>query len=185
MSTLPATRRGHECTITWEDAEEPEARVAAICHEGDCTWRGPWHRVSDSDQRYSAEDRARSDADRHRAGQTVQQPSPLPGTGHFTAPDGRPFPWGPIDRVHRVGRFAIVEFRRDESKLWSPDGKYLDRHNATQFHPYIDGRDASTSYSSLESALVGAVGYLREGPNGRAASYFDRMTLPAEEAGRG
>jgi hypothetical protein len=107
--------------------------------------------------------------------ETIERPAPLPRTG-LQAPDGKRFPWGPIDAVHVMGPYAIVEYRNDASgntfqrEVWA-------EHGQTRFHPYIDGRDTSCSYRSLDSALVGAVAYRREGPNGRAAFYFDRMTL--------
>jgi hypothetical protein len=99
----------------------------------------------------------------------------LPKTG-IPAPDGRSFPWGPIVRIHKVGPYEIVEFLVDRSNHSPHQPEALIDHGTTAFHPYIDGRDTSRSYWTLDSALVGAVGYRREGPNGRAATYFDLMT---------
>lgn len=98
-------------------------------------------------------------------------------SGPRIGPDGRTFPWGPIDATHEVGEYQIVQFRRDMSNSSQP--KYWHEHGQTQFHPYINGRDTSCSYASLDSALVGVIAYRREGPNGQAAHYFDRMTLPS------
>jgi len=107
----------------------------------------------------------------------TQKPQYLPGDR--TSPDSRTFPWGPIDAVHRIGNFQIVEYRSDKSN--STQSEYWHEHGETMFHPYINWKDTNRSYTSLESALVGAVGVVREGPNGRAAEYFDRMTLPARK----
>ncbi|WNV83112.1 hypothetical protein [Umezawaea sp. Da 62-37] len=94
---------------------------------------------------------------------------PRPLIGRRTGPDGRKFPWGPITAVHEIGPYAIVEYRRDASntskRAWAD-------HGSTYFHPFIDGRDTGLGLESLDSALVHAIGYRAEGPNGRAADYF-------------
>ncbi len=113
----------------------------------------------------------------------MNRPTPLPPTG-IEAPDGRRFPWGPIQQIHTVGDFAIVEFLDDRSKFDAEDS--WAGHGDTMFHPYIDGRDTSRSYGSLESALVGAIAYRRRGPNSQAAEHFELMTLGGiPEAERG
>lgn len=93
--------------------------------------------------------------------------------GPRIGPDGERFPWGPIDAVHEVGPYQIVEYRRDMSNAGQVE-MYAD-HGTTCFHPYIDGKDTSHSYPSLDAALVGAIAIRAEGPNGRAATYFMRM----------
>lgn len=112
---------------------------------------------------------------------TPSRPAPLVGTGG-DGPDGRPFPWGPITQVHSINGIDVVEYRRDMSNTSvSPSAAGEDpyaEHGQTQFHAYIDGRDTHRSDYSLDSALVGAIAQRREGPNGLAAMYFDRMTLP-------
>lgn len=101
----------------------------------------------------------------------------LPGPREL--PDGRRFPWGPVQRVHAIGRYEVVEYLRDNSNL-SHMPREADRvareHAAASFHPYVDGKDTCRSYETLDSALVGAVAHVREGANGSAAWYFDRMT---------
>ena len=43
------------------------------------------------------------------------------------------------------------------------------------YHGYINYKDTNTSYSSLDSALVGCIGRKYEGGNGKAAMYFCKM----------
>jgi hypothetical protein len=97
---------------------------------------------------------------------------PEPLRGPRTAPDGKRFVWGVITTTHEVGPYAIVEYRRDASNgtssMWAEHGK-------TYFHPYVDGKDTSMAYGSLDAALAGVIGYRAEGPNGHAAHYFMRM----------
>lgn len=93
--------------------------------------------------------------------------------GPRMGPDGQRFPWGPIDQVHEIGPYKIVEYRRDMSGF----GRSSDysEHGKTQFHPFIDGKDTSHCFDSLDAALAGAIAYRREGPNGTAGYYFMRM----------
>ncbi|MFN2347095.1 MAG: hypothetical protein ABR616_15455 [Dermatophilaceae bacterium] len=100
--------------------------------------------------------------------------TPAPLAGNRAAPDGTRFTWGPIDAVHTVGEYQIVEYREDRSNFRRAEE--WDGHGRTLFHPYIGGRDLHRGYLSLDSALVGAIAYKREGPNSRAADYFERMT---------
>lgn len=105
--------------------------------------------------------------------ETAAPARPEPLKGPRTAPDGRRFVWGPITFVHEVGPYQIVEYRRDMSNAGMVS-MYAD-HGTTYFHPYIDGKDTSHSYRSLDAALVGAIAYRAEGPNGSAGEYFMRM----------
>lgn len=93
--------------------------------------------------------------------------------GNRLLPDGNKFVWGPISWIHEIGPYMIVEYRQDRSTFI---GRDQNDHGRTLFHPYLNGKDTSTSYESLSSALVGVIGYEREGGNGRAACYFDLMT---------
>lgn len=72
------------------------------------------------------------------------------------------YTWGDVVNVHCIGEYQIVEAigKRDEEVQW---------------HGYINYRDTNTSYSSLDSALVGCIGIKYEGGNGKAAMYFCRM----------
>ena len=108
----------------------------------------------------------------------TDQPEPLPGPR--IGPNGKHFPWGPIDAVWDVGEeYQIVQFRRDTSGHVQPE--VWESHGKTRFHPYINGRDTSRTYDSMDAALVGVIAYKREGPNSQAARYFDRMTLKGIE----
>lgn len=96
----------------------------------------------------------------------LKGPRPDPGR-----PDSR-FAWGPVDMIHVVGEYQVVEYRKDMSTFLS--GDYSD-HGKTFFHPYVNGKDTSMSFESLDAALVGAVAYKHEGANGSAGFYFMRM----------
>lgn len=91
-------------------------------------------------------------------------------------PDDRNFPWGPIDRIHRIGNIKIVEYRQDRSR--TPQPEYWADHGTTAFHPFVDGRDTSNAFESLDSALVYAIAYKRCEANdaGYVARHFDLMT---------
>ena len=88
------------------------------------------------------------------------------------APDGSRFPWGPIVKIHEVGPYQIVEYLDDRS---SYPRTQQEGHGRTMYQPWVNGRSTSTSWPSLDAALVGAIAYQAEGPNGQAAYYFLRM----------
>lgn len=72
------------------------------------------------------------------------------------------FAWGVIKDIHSIGDYQIVE--------------YIDQKDKNIcYHGYVDYKDTNESYSSLDSALVGCIGYKYEGRNGRAAMYFEKM----------
>ena len=72
------------------------------------------------------------------------------------------YSWGKVIKVHCIGEYQIVEsIKNNESK--------------THYHGYINYIDTNTSYSSLDSALIGCIGIKYEGGNGRAAMYFEKM----------
>ena len=68
---------------------------------------------------------------------------------------------GKVIKVHCIGEYQIVEA--------------IGRDGETHWHGYINYRDTNTSYSSLDSALIGCIGIKYEGGNGKAAMYFCRM----------
>lgn len=88
-------------------------------------------------------------------------------------PDGTSFPWGPIDKVHVIGSYQIVQYRVDASNMTGL--RAGQDHGLTRYHVIVDGHSTSTSYETLDAALAGAIAYRHEGPNGRAATYFIRM----------
>ena len=71
------------------------------------------------------------------------------------------FVWGMVTKVHCVGEYQIIEFVKDNGE--------------TNYHGYINYNDTNRGYCSLDSALVGCIGYKYEGANGRASSYFCKM----------
>lgn len=107
------------------------------------------------------------------------QMQPLARTGDNLDPLGREFPWGPIQTVHTINDITIVEYLRDNSRLGNPSEDSLAQHGTPAFHVYVDGASTSTSYRSLDSALVGAIAHRRCGPNSQAARHFDLITLGA------
>ncbi len=68
--------------------------------------------------------------------------------------------WGKVIKIHCVGEYQIVEASENDEIHW---------------HGYINYKDINTSYSSLDAALVGCIGYKYEGGNGKAAFYFSKM----------
>ncbi len=73
----------------------------------------------------------------------------------------REYHWGKVVEIHCVGEYQIVEAIKDDGKV--------------HYHGYINYKDTNTSYSSLDSALVGCIGRKHEGGNGKAAMYFYKM----------
>ena len=71
------------------------------------------------------------------------------------------YTWGDAVNVHCIGEYQIIEA--------------IGRNGEVHWHGYINYRDVNTSYSSLDSALIGCIGIKYEGGNGRAAMYFCRM----------
>ena len=72
------------------------------------------------------------------------------------------FTWGKVIDIHCIGEYQIVE--------------YIDkRDKKTYYHGYINYSDTNHSYLSLDSALIGCIGYKHEGGNGKAAMYFEKM----------
>lgn len=104
------------------------------------------------------------------------QMQPL-GRSEILAPDGQEFSWGPVQGIHSISGFEIVEYLTDYSGLSNPSEHHVRRHGTPAFNTYIDGRSTSRSYLSLDSALVGAIATRRCGPNSQAAYHFDLMTL--------
>jgi transcriptional regulator with XRE-family HTH domain len=93
-------------------------------------------------------------------------------------PNGDSFPWGPIDRVINFERYTFVQYRFDKSSMASSD--YSD-HGSTFYQAYVDGRNTSHSFSTLDEAVVFAVAYRAEGPNTQAATYFMKMIATSTE----
>lgn len=112
------------------------------------------------------------------------RPAPIPLHGQANLdPSGRKFPWGRIEQTHYILNVEIVEYVKDNSNLGNPNAKTDGEHGQLFYHPFIDGRDTSRGYNTIWSALVGAIDYMRRGPNSQAAEHFDLMTLGTIEWG--
>lgn len=83
------------------------------------------------------------------------------------------FTWGKVKSVHVVGDYQIAEYHPRKSEgsriLKEPD------LTKTEFHTYIDWKDAHHSYSTLEEALIGVIAMRFDGLNSQAAMYFSKM----------
>ena len=82
------------------------------------------------------------------------------------------FVWGPIEKVHNIGEYLIIEYHPEIFRKCCGTGKH---HKHTEFHPYIKGVDTSRAYDTLDKALVGAIATKHEGCNSHAADYFTLM----------
>jgi hypothetical protein len=101
--------------------------------------------------------------------------------------DNRPygpqrFTWGAVQKVHRVGPYAIVEYLSNEqgSSFAFKDRAVTDRR---AFSIFVDGYDVGHSYGSLDKALLACVAWRADerlggrnrAANSRAATYMARM----------
>lgn len=94
--------------------------------------------------------------------------------------DWKNYTWGVVTEVFKIGDYGIVKYisnydKEDVNKvrfhpfIWTTD-ESIKYHNDA---PYW--RDTSTSYYSLESAIVGAIAYKFDGANSQAGGFFDKM----------
>lgn len=81
------------------------------------------------------------------------------------------FLWGKIIQIHILGKYELIECHP-----WISRSKY-DKEKVN-FHGYIDGKDVSMYWNSLEEAIVGLIAYNRDGSNSQAAHFFMKMTEP-------
>lgn len=84
------------------------------------------------------------------------------------------FPWGVPIRIHTLGKYDILEFK----KWMFKDGRQMIPRMAEEkstYHAYISGQDIGQSYSSLEKAIIGAIAYHYDGCNSQAGALFERM----------
>lgn len=99
---------------------------------------------------------------------------PLPKNKRL-APDGLPFTWGPVVKVHKIGDIQIVEYRNDLSNM--SNCTRPEEHGMHMFSGYLNNKSTSHSYRTLDSAIVGTIAIKRRGLNSQAAVHFDLMTL--------
>lgn len=96
------------------------------------------------------------------------RPKPLTWDREQVGPDGRTFPWGPIDKIHEIGEYQIIEYREDKSGF---NRDAWETHNRTVFHPYVNGKDSHESFVTLDEAIVGAIAFKNQGAHSSAAYY--------------
>lgn len=75
---------------------------------------------------------------------------------------GYSLPWGQIKKIHTISNIQIAEYFNHEE-------------NTTCFHPYIDNRDLSVSYESLDKAIIGTLTIKYDGYNTHADNLIFRM----------
>jgi len=89
---------------------------------------------------------------------------------------GTPFSWGEFSKIHTIGEYDIVEFhpfKRNGARITSqPD------FGTVNFHGYLNGKDVSQSWRSIDAALVGLIAYNHDGANSQAGYYFMKMIDP-------
>ena len=80
------------------------------------------------------------------------------------------FGWGQILKVHEIGEYQIVEF--DKFELNSVPRKTT---GEIRFQPFINERDTSHTFDTLDEAIIFAIARNNEGLNGKAHDYFWKM----------
>lgn len=87
----------------------------------------------------------------------------------YLTPDGKPFPWGTILQMHAVGEYRIAEY--EDSRT----GRVL-------YHGWVAGQDTSSSWTSLDEALIFLIAYSNTEPNyARHATQFAARGLGLKE----
>lgn len=74
------------------------------------------------------------------------------------------FNWGEIVKIHSINDIDVIEYLPDPEN----------RHRK-QFHVFVDGEDTSSSYDTLDEAVIAAIAWKYDGLNSQAAFYFCRM----------
>ena len=87
---------------------------------------------------------------------------------------GVPFTWGQLIDIHDIGAYTIVCYHpwtteKNAVKVGTPSLGEL------SYHGYVNGKNTSESWPSLDAALAGCIAYKREGANHRADWYFMKM----------
>jgi hypothetical protein len=63
------------------------------------------------------------------------------------------FAWGRVRRIHEIGQIAIVQYQDN------------DVDKATRYHLYVDGRDQSSSATTLYGALIAGIAEVQNDPS--------------------
>lgn len=81
------------------------------------------------------------------------------------------FTWGAYLTTHEVGPYQIVEFHPNKTKgVTVLQGVF---ENSPAFHPFVNGKDLSTTVDSLDEALILAIAY--QAGHSLAAPHIGRM----------
>jgi hypothetical protein len=80
-------------------------------------------------------------------------------------PDGKPFTWGKIVEIHKVGTIEIVEF--------TP--AFLLGNAGNQFHVFVDGANTNRGARTLDGALLVGLAEKYDGRNSNAAEWMARI----------
>jgi len=75
------------------------------------------------------------------------------------------FNWGVVTNVYCVGEYVIFEYISNSK----------DRKGVTFYHAFMDYKNISISYHTLDQCLVGTIAYKYDGGNSKAANYFYKM----------
>jgi hypothetical protein len=59
------------------------------------------------------------------------------------------FTWGSVQEIHDIGPYTIVEYI----------SRNRDKEDETCFHVYVDGKNTSSSTSTLEGAMILAIAH--------------------------
>lgn len=105
--------------------------------------------------------------------ENVEPTPPVRLRGTWRGPDGDRWSWGPVDDIHTIGPYKIVEYREDMSRYTQRETWH--RHGRTLYYPIVDGEKTHRSYTTLDRALLGAVAVSAEGSSTRADVYMAKM----------
>lgn len=85
------------------------------------------------------------------------------------------FAWGRVIDVHEIGPYSIVEYQAKIPDKYTAEYKPVSNRGyktSHSFHAYVNGRDTSHSWDSLDEALVFAISYRTVGPNAHVSEMF-------------
>lgn len=80
------------------------------------------------------------------------------------------FTWGRIIKIEEIGPYAIASYH--PRKVDGCVVTHAINEKEIQYHAWVDGKDCSESFESLEAALAGCIAYKIEGCNHHADHYF-------------
>jgi hypothetical protein len=84
--------------------------------------------------------------------------------------EGKPYTWGEVIKIHEFFSYAIVQSHPHVFEGNAGTSKINTRKY--EYHPYVDGRCCSESFSTVDSAIAACIAYRHEGANHHADRYF-------------